>query len=67
MRKGKKIDWFAIINYIILITAGLLCLIPLIHILALSFSSSSVAAAGRVMHISTPPNAETGSEAKAHS
>lgn len=48
MRCAKKIDWFNILNTIFLICAGLICLIPLIHILALSLSSSSIAATGSV-------------------
>lgn len=43
---GEKI--FAVFNYIILITAAFVCLVPMINILAISFSSSSAAAAGYV-------------------
>lgn len=45
----KKLSVFTIINSCFLILAALLCIIPLIHILAVSFSSSSVAAAGKVV------------------
>lgn len=44
----KKISLFSIINTIFLITAALLCIIPMIHIAAVSFSSSAKAATGQV-------------------
>lgn len=44
--KGEKI--FAVFNYIILSITAFLCLVPIINILAISFSSSSAAAAGYV-------------------
>lgn len=44
--KGRIV--FNIINYTILITAALLCLLPLIHVACISFSSSSAATAGLV-------------------
>jgi putative aldouronate transport system permease protein len=40
---------FNVINYTILITTGLTCLVPFINLLAISFSSSGAAAAGRVV------------------
>lgn len=43
---GQKI--FLIVNYLILSIAGLLCLLPFINLLAVSFSSSSAVAAGSV-------------------
>lgn len=39
---------FLVANYIFLIVLGLLCLFPLVHVLAVSFSSSSAATAGAV-------------------
>ncbi|MFC4303648.1 carbohydrate ABC transporter permease [Cohnella boryungensis] len=45
---GKRFDWFACANTIFLIVIALICLLPLIHIVALSFSSSSAASAGYV-------------------
>lgn len=47
-RNMKKIDLFSIINTIILVTAALLCIIPLIHVAAMSFSSNAATAAGKV-------------------
>jgi putative aldouronate transport system permease protein len=44
----KRIDWFAIINNCFLVIVASLCLIPLIHIAAVSLSSSAVAATGKV-------------------
>lgn len=43
---GRKV--FLVINNIFLITVSLLCLLPIIHIAALSFSSSAAATAGYV-------------------
>ncbi|MCR8643722.1 carbohydrate ABC transporter permease [Paenibacillus sp. N1-5-1-14] len=39
---------FLIFNFIVLLSISLLCLMPIIHILAISFSSGSAAAAGKV-------------------
>lgn len=39
---------FVVFNFIFLTLASLTCILPLIHLLALSFSSSSAVAAGRV-------------------
>lgn len=47
-RRHKKADWFSVFNTIFLIAAAVLCILPLIHIIALSFSSSAAAAAGYV-------------------
>lgn len=47
--KLKKLSTFTIINGCFLVLAALICIIPLIHILAVSFSSSSAAAAGKVV------------------
>ncbi|HZK26376.1 MAG TPA: carbohydrate ABC transporter permease [Thermoclostridium sp.] len=44
--KGEKV--FAVINYIILSFAAFACLLPLLNVLAVSFSSSAAAAAGYV-------------------
>lgn len=44
----KSLDWFAYINTAFLIFAAALCILPLIHIVALSFSSSAAASAGYV-------------------
>ncbi|WP_042166977.1 carbohydrate ABC transporter permease [Paenibacillus gorillae] len=43
---GRKV--FVISNYAILIGAALICLLPIINILAISFSSSSAVGSGRV-------------------
>lgn len=48
MKSGKPYDWFASVNTAFLILAALLCIFPLIHIIAVSFSSSTAAAAGYV-------------------
>lgn len=45
---GKRIDWFAGVNMTFLIVIALLCVLPLIHIIAVSFSSSTATAAGYV-------------------
>lgn len=47
--KIKKISLFTILNTCFLIFAALVCIIPLIHIAAVSFSSSSAAAANKVI------------------
>ncbi len=47
-RSGKRIDWFAYANSVFLVAVALICVLPLIHIVALSFSSSAAAAAGYV-------------------
>ncbi|UVI29435.1 carbohydrate ABC transporter permease [Paenibacillus spongiae] len=46
MTPGRRL--FVIVNYAFLILLSLLCLLPLIHVLALSFSSSAAATAGYV-------------------
>lgn len=45
--RKKQINWFGAINTFLLICAALLCVIPMIHILAISLSSSAAAAAGQ--------------------
>lgn len=45
---GKRTDWFAIVNTTFLILIALLCVLPLVHIIAVSFSSSTATAAGYV-------------------
>lgn len=47
-RKRRKISILKMIIYLVLILAALSCILPFIHILALSFSSSSAVAAGKV-------------------
>jgi putative aldouronate transport system permease protein len=47
-RHRKPVDWFAIVNTAFLISAAIVCILPLIHIIALSFSSSTAASAGNV-------------------
>ncbi len=47
-KQRKPISWFAVFNTCFLILAGLICLIPMIHIAAVSFSSSAAAATGKV-------------------
>lgn len=48
MHIRKKLDWFALLNSVVLVIVASLCLIPMIHILAVSLSSSAVAATGKV-------------------
>lgn len=48
-RRLEKISMFTILNSSFLIISALLCIIPLIYIAAVSFSSSSAAAAGKVI------------------
>lgn len=47
MTAGEKV--FSIFNYIFLSMAGLICILPMIHLLAVSFSSKTAATAGRVV------------------
>ena len=49
MNRLKKLSAFSIVNGCFLILAALLCIIPLLHILAVSFSSSAAAGAGKVV------------------
>lgn len=44
--KGRKV--FLACNYVFLLFLGLICFLPLLHVLALSFSSSAAATAGQV-------------------
>lgn len=46
LSKGEKI--FSVFNYIILTMAALVCILPMIHVLAISLSSRSAVAAGVV-------------------
>ncbi|WP_313581090.1 carbohydrate ABC transporter permease [Lacrimispora sp.] len=48
MKKNKKFKWFPVLNTIILVMLALICVIPLIHVAAVSFSSSAAASAGDV-------------------
>lgn len=47
-KKAKKRELFNIVNTTLLVLLAIVCLIPLIHILAVSFSSSTAAATGQV-------------------
>ena len=44
----RRFEWFSLINAIFLILISLICVLPLIHIIAVSFSSSAAASAGYV-------------------
>ena len=44
----KQRDWFSILNPIFLVAAAILCLLPFIHVLAISLSKSTIAMAGEV-------------------
>ena len=46
--KRKKLPILKMVMYLVLIIAALSCILPFLHILALSFSSSSAVSAGRV-------------------
>lgn len=48
MRPGKSHDGFAVVNTAFLVIVAALCVLPLVHIIAVSFSSSTAAAAGYV-------------------
>ncbi|CAM4498534.1 MULTISPECIES: carbohydrate ABC transporter permease [Paenibacillus] len=48
IRQGKRFEWFPLVNAVILILISLICVLPLIHIIAVSFSSSAAASAGYV-------------------
>ena len=48
MKKEKKIKLFPIVNGLILVFLALICIIPLIHVAAVSLSSSAAASAGEV-------------------
>lgn len=48
IRQGKHFEWFPLVNAVILILVSLICVLPLIHIIAVSFSSSAAASAGYV-------------------
>lgn len=47
MKKGK-VKLFDIFNYLILSAAALLCILPFIHLIAISFSGSTAVSAGKV-------------------
>lgn len=49
MKKKFKLDTFATVNTLFLVFMALLCIIPLMHILAVSLSSSDAAATGKVV------------------
>jgi putative aldouronate transport system permease protein len=44
----RRLEWFSVLNASFLIMVSLICVLPLIHIVAVSFSSSTAAAAGYV-------------------
>ncbi|AFC30581.1 binding-protein-dependent transport systems inner membrane component [Paenibacillus mucilaginosus 3016] len=46
--RGRRFEWFPIVNTTFLILVALLCILPLVHIIAVSFSSSAAASAGYV-------------------
>lgn len=46
---NKKFDWFNLVNSCFLTLTAIICLIPMIHILAISLSSSAAASAGKVV------------------
>lgn len=46
--RRKKIDLFNAVNITVLVLLALICLVPMIHIAAVSFSSSAAAATGKV-------------------
>ena len=46
--KGKKISVFRILNYLILSVLVVICLIPVLHVIALSFSEKIEAVSGNV-------------------
>ncbi len=48
MKKRKKIDLLTVFIYAVVVVMGLSCLLPLLNTLALSFSSSAAATAGKV-------------------
>lgn len=48
IRPKKRFDGIAVLNATVLILVSLLCILPLIHIIAVSFSSSAAASAGYV-------------------
>lgn len=48
VRQKRRFEWFSLINAIFLILISLICVLPLIHIIAVSFSSSAAASAGYV-------------------
>lgn len=48
IRPKKRFDGIAVLNATFLILVSLLCILPLIHIVAVSFSSSAAASAGYV-------------------
>lgn len=46
--RGRRFEWYPVVNTTFLILVALLCILPLIHIVAVSFSSSAAASAGYV-------------------
>lgn len=48
IKRSRSRSLFMLVNYLIIITAALLCVVPLIHVLAISFSSNYAAASGQV-------------------
>lgn len=48
IRPKRRFEWFSLLNGLFLILVSLMCVLPLIHIIAVSFSSSAAASAGYV-------------------
>ena len=48
IRISKSRILFQVFNYTILVILTLACLLPMVHVLALSFSSSAAASSGKV-------------------
>lgn len=49
IKTGLGFTIFQVVNTILLIMAGLLCIIPFVHVIALSFSGSTASMSGRVL------------------
>ena len=48
MATTRQRDWFTILNPIFLVVAAILCLLPFVHVFAISLSKSTIAMAGEV-------------------
>jgi putative aldouronate transport system permease protein len=46
--RRRRFEWFSVVNTSFLILVSLLCVLPLVHVVAVSFSSSAATAAGYV-------------------
>ena len=49
MKQKKQVDLFSVINVVILTGLSLLCLMPIINVLAISFSERAAVEAGKVV------------------